>query len=324
MYRLLILGMFAIPAVPVHSQVVTYEASAFPETQGWTRGFFCTPERWLDDGCFYQFVEEDASACGKGDVGDMDWYTRPLAVFQGVDRFFIEWCMEATGPQSEVDLSAPAVLVAGSLGAVKYHFTISRDLVRIIRDNLLPILFIEIAPKMVHTYRVDLDNDAVEPRYETYIDGQLIDDGIAEGAYPSSTPTMTWASGAWFHDNQSRWTFIRYGRTPDDGSGDFDGSGAADVFDLFYFSECIDRSLAGEAADPSCQWADFNADNTVDCTDAAAFAAIYTGDPADAVFTQCPSPIPAVSDWGVAVLALLIVSVGTVTYRNRSLSKYAG
>ena len=79
-----------------------------------------------------------------------------LEDFDGTPTFFVEWRIQTDGHRSEIVGVAPAALVAGSLGITNYHFTISRDQVRLIRDNLLPIVFVDVIPDVPHMYRLEL------------------------------------------------------------------------------------------------------------------------------------------------------------------------
>ena len=74
--------------------------------------------------------------------------------FIGEEQFFIEWRLETDGHPSEIGEVAPAALVASGTTGVNYHFKISRDLVRLIRDNFLPIVYIDIKPGVNHIYRL--------------------------------------------------------------------------------------------------------------------------------------------------------------------------
>jgi len=132
--------------------VVSWEATSYPETQGWERDIFCTPERWLDPAGWY--FQEVAPGCGDPPPGDRESFSRSLADFQDEEEFFIEWSVETDGDRSEIIGVAPAALSASGTSGVLYHFTIARDQVRFIRMRH-PMVFIDIQPEVPHTYRVE-------------------------------------------------------------------------------------------------------------------------------------------------------------------------
>ena len=68
---------------------------------------------------------------------------------------------------------------------------------------------------------------------------------------------------------------------------------------------------------PGCRWADFDADTDVDCDDWDAFDAAWTGAGNPTAPAACAPPIPAVSTWGLAVLGLLVLTVGSVMIARR-------
>lgn len=184
------------------------------------------------------------------------------------------WRMRTNGDRSEIVGVAPAMLSAGSLGAVKYHFTIARDQVRLIRDNLLPIVFVDIDRGVSHTHRLELYADAL---YVWYIDAEVVDSGIPEGSYPSFFPSLTWGAQSWFLENETRWDYIRYGTIPQDATGDYDSDGAVMLDDYYFFHECLSDArpeLPGGPegnSGPGCRFADFDFDTDTDLRDFAAF-----------------------------------------------------
>jgi len=278
-------------ATTVRSDVFSYESTSFPEDAGWeVVSQFCDPETWLLDGWYFQLV---APGCGGPPGGDQDEYTRSIEEYEGTPEFFIEWRVSTDGDASEINGSAPAVLAAGGHGAVLYHFTIARDQVRFLRDTLLPILWIDIEPGIPHTYRLELYGEEL---YVWYIDGQVVDAGVPEGAYPSSTPSISWRAKSWYLPSTTRWDYIRYGTIPQPGSGDFDSDGDVDLTDYYFFHDCLTGPLSTDNAEPAtgepqldtgsgsagasfpgCTWADFDADRDVDFHDFGAFQAAFTG-----------------------------------------------
>jgi len=99
--------------------------------------------------------------------------------------------------------------------------------------------------------------------------------------------------------------------------GDMNGDSAVDLTDFNAFAACFTGVRKG--LDPGCENADFDGDQDVDCTDWVAFGNAWTagGTLPDFWFCQGAMPVPAVSEWGSAVLALLMASAGTIICRRR-------
>ena len=307
------LGLF-LSAVPALGQVVSYEATSFPDdsTPPWERELLCTPQRVIDDGIFV--VAVNVGECFDPPGGEWDFYQRDLDDFDGQPTFFIEFRLMTDGDRSEIVGQAPAVVSASSLGEVRYSWTIARDQVKLVRDVLLPILFLDIAPNIFHTFRVELRDTS---SYIWYIDGLEVDSGTPEGAYPSFFPFFIWGFEVHEMDSQSKIDYLRYGVIPIDGSGDFDTDGAVDNNDQYFFEECLDNSGANVDAGPGCRWADLDGDTDVDCDDWDAFEAAWTGagNPTEPAACFVP-PIPAVSTWGMVVMTLGVMILGTLLIRS--------
>ncbi|MEE9296373.1 MAG: hypothetical protein V3W34_15620 [Phycisphaerae bacterium] len=260
-----VLGGFA------RGQVVSYEGNSFPEIEdaSWERISFCMPTRTIEAGVLVQEVEVD---CGGPPGGDQDGYRKSISGFEGPD-FFIEFRLETDGDASEFVGQAPFALAAGSFGPVRYNWTIARDQAKLLRDVLLPILFVNIEPGVPHTYRLELRGAKF---YTWFIDRTAIDSGIPEAAYPSFTPRITWLASAWNLSSVSRLDYLRFGRIAVPGSGDLDSSGTVDLSDFYFFHECVAGSGPGVDAGPGCRWADMDQDDDVDFHDFGLFQLAFT------------------------------------------------
>jgi hypothetical protein len=108
------------------------------------------------------------------------------------------------------------VLSAFGNGNANYHFTITEDLVRVIRDNQLPIVYVDIAPGVPHTYRLELHWDEL---YAWFVDDQLIDSGTPFGLYPRPDSRIIWGARYYLNEHTTRWDYVRYGTIPEPGTG---------------------------------------------------------------------------------------------------------
>ncbi len=264
-------ALVLVLAPPVLADVFSYECDSFPEDSGWDIvQIYCDPELWIEEGHFFQHVDMCPSDPPPG--GQKATYRRSLDDFIGEEEFFIEWVVETDADQSEIPWGGGAAFAAGSTGGVNYTFFITRDLVKLNRDNTLPIIFVDIEPG-AHTYRLELYGADL---YVWYIDGVVVDSGLPEGAYPSYNPTLTFRAKSYWLPNLTRWDYIRYG-TISANPGDFNFDWEIDFYDLYYFHECLTTEAGNWAG---CAWADMDGSGGVDCDDWALFRKAWT-DPAD-------------------------------------------
>jgi hypothetical protein len=99
--------------------------------------------------------------------------------------------------------------------------------------------------------------------------------------------------------------------------GDFDNDGDVDEDDFDAFQQCFsgpDNPFA-----PDCEAGDFDGDGDIDCDDWEQFCQAWTAGGSPPELSQCPrqQPIPAVSEWGIAVMTLLTLAAGTLVFRKR-------
>jgi len=260
-----------------HSEVVTFECATLPENVGWERTAFQPIERFIVAGWFVHYVDY---------LNETDTYRRPLAVFAGVSTFFVEWRAESDAPASILDFSGtPAVVSAGGRSGVNYHFTFTDSKVRIWRTNFLPIIYLDILPGVPHTYRLEVCGppSCLEDQYAWYIDGILGDSGQARGPYPTESSVLLWATRRQMFDSTTSWDYVRHGVIAQPGSGDFDSSETIDLFDFYFFHECLTNERIGinggpdNDSGPGCRFADFDADADVDLLDFATFQNLFDG-----------------------------------------------
>lgn len=249
----------------------TFEGIDFPERVGWERIVFTEISRDIAVGWFFQYVDF---------ANEVDSYRLPLSDFVDASTFFVEWRVESDAPSSILDFSGtPVAVSAAGMSSAIYHFTVTDSRVQVWRGNSFPIFLVDIEPGVPHTYRVEVcgpptcDGD----RYVWYIDGILGDSGISRAPYPTEDSFLIWGTRRQRFDSNTRWDYVRYGRTPRDASGDFDSEDGIYLRDFYFFHECLTNERIGinggpgNDAGPGCRWADFDADADVDLVDLAAF-----------------------------------------------------
>ncbi len=232
---------------------------------------YCDPETWPENGWYHQRL--DFPSCEPPD-GGTDSYNRWITEYNGVGGFFLEFRVFTTGNRSEIGGGAPTSLALFNFFGISYNVTLATDQVKLLRDVDLPILFIDLHPGIPHTIRHELRN--VKPEtYRWYVDGGIVDEGLAEGPYPSQDARLAWHGAAWYLPCENAWDFIRYGVTPQDGSGDYDSDDDVDGYDFYFFQDYFSGPDA--SAGPGGRFADFDLDTDIDLTDFAAFQNAFTG-----------------------------------------------
>ncbi len=99
-------------------------------------------------------------------------------------------------------------------------------------------------------------------------------------------------------------------------SADFDDDGDVDADDFDLFAACFTGSGGGPVA-PACEAADFDGDQDVDCDDWQQFRLAWTGPPEEPpAFAPCRGGgIPTVSEWGLVVMALLLLGAASIALK---------
>ena len=262
----------ALSALPIsYGAVHSYECDSHPLDDNWILlQNFCDTTEWLDGGRFLQHVEICPTA--EPVSGQTATYRQFLADFEGSSSFFLEWRVETTGDRTEIPFGGPCIVSLGSFGPVWYWFGIARDQIQFFRDSNLPTPFFEIEAGVPHTFRLELYGDQ---QYVLFIDDQIVDTGVPEAAYPSSTPRGLMHVRAVHGESTTTWDYFRWGNIPEDGGGDFDGDGLIDQHDYFFFHDCFARRGPGFDDGPGCRFADMDCDGGVDLHDFADFQILF-------------------------------------------------
>jgi len=203
---------------------------------------------------------------------------RDIEDLEGVSSWFAEWRVITNGISEELPYTAPAALVVADGSALLYHFSISDDRVRFIRQlGVNPTLYFDITPFVMHTFRVELGGPDLGSTYVVYIDGEIVDSGEAEGPLlnPPHQPVVLFRARSKFVPSVTTWDYIRWGEIPT--TADFTLDGEVDFEDLPFFIECLTTEAGGWAG---CAWADMDSDGDTECDDWALFLKAWT-DPAD-------------------------------------------
>lgn len=314
MLRLLMLTFLL--AVHVEAGVFSSEYSSSPIEEGWTQVTLgCDPSTSVSNGNFIQDLD-DIGCPPDWPEGDTQAFRREMPEFELELHWFYEYRVEATADSTQVVGGAPIGIAAFNSFGINYHIFHASDAIRFSQD-FSPIFF-PIEPGMPHTVRLELNNIG-DPTYKWFIDGQVVLEGDAEGPFPDNSPAFVWQGRSWQLPTLNTWYYIRYGTIPTEGSADFDSNGSTDSDDLFYISECIERSAAGEAAYPSCSWADMNGDNAVTCLDWDVIKAdFWDGPPVNPppMIVCGEGAIPTVSEWGLLAMIGMMTSTATIIYRR--------
>jgi hypothetical protein len=252
-----------------HGQVETYEARLFPEHAGWERVGSGRADRKVKDGFFLQAIEIE---------GALDGYGKSVSDLAGTAAFFIEWRAETDASSSILNVSGvPVALVAGGSTGGFYHTTMTDSRVQLFRDTSTPLVFVDVASDVPHTYRLELVGDQ---SYSWYVDGRLEDSGSPHGTYPAEDSRITWSSRHYPAERPvqtTAWDYVRLGIIPVNGSGDYDSDGAVTLDDFYFFHECLTNVRPGinggpeSDAGPGCRFADFDADADTALADCADF-----------------------------------------------------
>jgi hypothetical protein len=261
---------------PAWGIVSAYEGTAFPEDAGFTRAGTQDADRWVADGCLHQYVK--LGIWEPPPYGESDYYRYELSSF--AERpFFIEWRMVSDAPSSEVDHQNGASLVVLVAGPVTFHFNMANALVQFYTGYYPNVYFI-IERNVPHTHRLEVFGGEW---FGLWIDGVLEAADVPEDVFPTSDALMSFGTRYYRAESTSAWDYMRYGRIPADGSGDFDSDESVDLGDFYFFHECLTNRRPGinggpeNDAGPGCRFADFDDDTDVDLRDLADFQNAFTG-----------------------------------------------
>ncbi len=262
------------------AQVVTYEATEFPEKLGWERrpAGEAQGERRLEDGWYVQTLRLPKGS--EGPLGETNLYRIELAGFAGVPSFFVEWRVLTDNPAWLLDLWQVPAALSASGNETTYHTTLTDSVARFLRHVVLPIVYVNIELKAPHTYRLEVVDTEI---FTWYIDGQVLETGAPIRAYPDPTAFLIWGARRSYVDATTAWDYVRFGRIPDDASGDYDSDGAVTGSDYYFFHDCLTEDGPGifggpdKNAGPGCRFADFDADTAVNLLDFAEFQNLFNG-----------------------------------------------
>ena len=98
--------------------------------------------------------------------------------------------------------------------------------------------------------------------------------------------------------------------------GDFDADCDLDGDDYAQFEACFTGEDNGPIA-AGCEPGDFDGDDDIDCADYDAFAHGWTDSGQPPAPVECNTNIPTTSEWGVVLMAGLMLIGGTVVLSQR-------
>jgi len=195
---------FQVGSACVTASTVTYEGSSLPELSGWERVGTFDANRSIEDGSLVLSV--DLGVWGPLPGGEQDFYQRDVSG-PGEEPFFLEWRVESTAPSTELEGTGGSAVVLSARYA-RYHFTITEDLVRVLRDVTIDPMWISIEPGIAHVYRLEIPDDT---SFQLLIDGDPVLTGTPEGPLGTDTSRLIWGSKMWNTPSVNTWDYVRYG-----------------------------------------------------------------------------------------------------------------
>lgn len=260
----------------VRADQIVYLPTSFPEEQGWIRSN-TLPEhladRWLEHAWFVQHAEIVVPE--PPHIGEQDfyrWETIPGETNLGSGSpgtFQMSWVLETDGPREGIVDVAPASITASGTSAIRFHFTIARDQVRLI-DSYLNVFLWDIALGP-HTYHMEVEDGI----FKFWIDNYLVHQNTVPGPYPTSDSVVKFGARAAIEDSTTRWSYIAFGTIPSD--GDFDDDGDVDLLDAGAYHECVSAAGPGGPIPDGCAMFDLDEDGDVDFSDFSEFQLHFTG-----------------------------------------------
>jgi len=199
---------------PARSDVVSYEGETMPEEAGFVRFFIYDPERWIEDGWFFQSIDQGGGTGGPYD-GDYDRYDYDVSGFAGLP-FFVEWRLLTDAPDSEVDFHNGGAAVILNGPGVTYHFNIASGLARLLREYPYPTVYFDIEPGVPHTYRLEVYGGN---NFEFQIDGITVESGVPGDAFPAGDSELLFRSRYYLSPHTTQWDYVRFGTIPEPGTG---------------------------------------------------------------------------------------------------------
>ena len=102
--------------------------------------------------------------------------------------------------------------------------------------------------------------------------------------------------------------------------GDADGDGDVDIDDFTALTSCLNID-SGVQTTAGCAVFDFDDDNNVDCFDWFVFRTIWSDSQTEIpILIECARVIPAASEWGLVIISLLLLIIGSLVI-SRSCEK---
>lgn len=206
--------LFAVMPISADAALLSYEGDIFPEDMGFERFHIYEPERWIDDGWFFQHIDADGASGGPYD-GDYDRYEHDLSAFVG-DPFFVEWCLMSDAPDSEVHFHNGGARMILNAPGLTYHFNMSSGLALILRGYPYPTEYFDIEPGVPHSYRLEVYGGDY---FEFRIDGAVMDFGEPEDVFPTPDAELFFGARYYQSEHTTQWDYVHFGAIPEPTTG---------------------------------------------------------------------------------------------------------
>jgi len=126
--------------------------------------------------------------------------------------WFLEFKVTTTGHRSEIQFGGPLGVAPYNSFGSGYTAFVANDQVKLsFQDvNGLRVIFVEAVPEIAHVVRIEVFNDE-PPTYRWFVDGAVVDEGLAPQAFPSHDASISWGGQSVNLPTLNKFDYIRYG-----------------------------------------------------------------------------------------------------------------
>ena len=168
-----------------------------------------------------------------------------------------------------------------------------------------------------HIESVSVDDSPLGPDEFTF---DLVHGWVSVGPEPSESVTVRYVYSLKPDMAVTNWksnvgNYLYYNLNGAASVGDFDDDGDVDNDDYATFDSCYTGPDNGPIG-VDCDAGDADLDDDIDCDDWERFTLAWTEPEPVPSYPECGDSIPTISEWGVAVMTLLVLVSGTIVFRG--------